>query len=491
MTSYAQTLKMADRFGSKLVGYKNTNVYDKLDAVPVSVKDFGATGDGVTDDTAAIVAAFASIDQTARDLIFPPGRYIISSTPVFHPGLASLALQRERRISGYGAILSGALGFTGSLMKVSGGFTPYGCTIEGFTFDAHGNASLASGLVLENTTHAIVRNNSFPYGNTTATYDPIIVQNSNPADQNTGSFWTKIESNNFRVISGGEVQPRCCIHLRDTCNATNVFCNSFSGATTGILIDQTATIGFANGVDVLGNWFESMGTSVSIPGTAGQAGITGFRFDHNRVEQGNSTVVISMTGATIGATYPPIIGPNNYIVPSGDGISTLIYNPNNLDATSWAAGITPANSPDVTSKAGITSRAFSGDPFAARAGNLFGFSLSDYSNNFASSWRMSGSNSIISGVGEGQLLWGKNMTASTTGVSIRQIMRTATFAAATTAAVVFPFFAEEDANYRVLFMPRGVAGPAGGFFSTAQTTAGFTANASASWTGTVDMLLHR
>ena len=55
-------------------GGVTTNVEDKL-AQTVSVTDFGATGDGVTDDTAAIQAA---IDTNQR-LYFPAGTYIITS----------------------------------------------------------------------------------------------------------------------------------------------------------------------------------------------------------------------------------------------------------------------------------------------------------------------------------------------------------------------------------------------------------------------------
>jgi hypothetical protein len=64
-----------------------TNVEDKL-AQTVSVKDFGAVGDGVTDDTAAIQAALNDIVNTplttafkqgGRTLYFPEGTYIISA----------------------------------------------------------------------------------------------------------------------------------------------------------------------------------------------------------------------------------------------------------------------------------------------------------------------------------------------------------------------------------------------------------------------------
>lgn len=53
-----------------------TNVEDKL-AQYVSVIDFGATGDGVTDDTTAIQNA---IDNFQGNIYFPKGDYLISST---------------------------------------------------------------------------------------------------------------------------------------------------------------------------------------------------------------------------------------------------------------------------------------------------------------------------------------------------------------------------------------------------------------------------
>jgi Pectate lyase superfamily protein len=46
----------------------------------VSVKDYGATGDGVTDDTAAVIAAQAALVAAGGgDLLFPTGTYIMGS----------------------------------------------------------------------------------------------------------------------------------------------------------------------------------------------------------------------------------------------------------------------------------------------------------------------------------------------------------------------------------------------------------------------------
>lgn len=52
----------------------------KFAAEMVSVKDFGATGDGVTDDTTAITAAITAVSTTGGGVLFPPGTYCVSST---------------------------------------------------------------------------------------------------------------------------------------------------------------------------------------------------------------------------------------------------------------------------------------------------------------------------------------------------------------------------------------------------------------------------
>jgi hypothetical protein len=46
----------------------------------VSVTDFGATGDGVTDDTAAIQAGIDHVSSTKQSLLFPEGTYIVKAS---------------------------------------------------------------------------------------------------------------------------------------------------------------------------------------------------------------------------------------------------------------------------------------------------------------------------------------------------------------------------------------------------------------------------
>jgi len=77
--------QLAAGSGSSLVGYNQGGVGAVDRTVQsrlrdyVSVKDFGAVGDGLADDTTAIQAAI----DTGSDLYFPPGNYLITSTLSF------------------------------------------------------------------------------------------------------------------------------------------------------------------------------------------------------------------------------------------------------------------------------------------------------------------------------------------------------------------------------------------------------------------------
>lgn len=73
--------------GSALIGYQqNTssyvqNVESRLRKI-VLATDFGATGDGITNDTEAVQAALAYVISQGGELLFPAGTYIMSDTLV-------------------------------------------------------------------------------------------------------------------------------------------------------------------------------------------------------------------------------------------------------------------------------------------------------------------------------------------------------------------------------------------------------------------------
>jgi hypothetical protein len=90
LTSIPSTSTYSASNGSTLIGYTNggtsavsTTVASKLKE-KISVKDFGATGNGTTDDTAAITAALAAASNMSSALgpvavWFPSGVYLVSS----------------------------------------------------------------------------------------------------------------------------------------------------------------------------------------------------------------------------------------------------------------------------------------------------------------------------------------------------------------------------------------------------------------------------
>lgn len=77
--SLAQLANTSGGGGAALVGYRGRTVADRLNETFFSVKDYGAIGDGNTDDTLAVLATFqAAKDSGGGTVYFPPGRYKIS-----------------------------------------------------------------------------------------------------------------------------------------------------------------------------------------------------------------------------------------------------------------------------------------------------------------------------------------------------------------------------------------------------------------------------
>ena len=68
----------------------------------ISVKDFGAVGDGTTDDTNAILAAIAGMPSNGSNLLFPQGTYIVNSDNV--NGL-KFSGKTNFAVEGYGATI--------------------------------------------------------------------------------------------------------------------------------------------------------------------------------------------------------------------------------------------------------------------------------------------------------------------------------------------------------------------------------------------------
>jgi hypothetical protein len=77
-TSIVGTNSTGINFTQAGTGAVTRNVDSKLKDV-VSVKDFGAVGDGTTNDTAAIQAAIASLPANGGTVFLPPGTYLVGT----------------------------------------------------------------------------------------------------------------------------------------------------------------------------------------------------------------------------------------------------------------------------------------------------------------------------------------------------------------------------------------------------------------------------
>ena len=123
------------------LNYVNAHAYDKWH--PVSVKDYGAIGNGVADDTAALSAALAS---GAKEIYFPDGVYTISS---------AITIPADVRLRGANRRTTEIRkAFNGNLFTLSDG-----AQIDGLYLNGQGATYTGRGLVIGGTDgNQIIRN---------------------------------------------------------------------------------------------------------------------------------------------------------------------------------------------------------------------------------------------------------------------------------------------------------------------------------------------
>lgn len=128
------------------------NAKVSVDALVVNVRDHGAKGDGVTDDTASINTAI-STSPAGSVIWFPPGTYLVSSTVVLYPNRTYLGpggMEQRATILGTSAVtgaIVAAQGWTTNATVCDSAIKMSGLCIQGpgqSTGSAHGLAPLNS-----------------------------------------------------------------------------------------------------------------------------------------------------------------------------------------------------------------------------------------------------------------------------------------------------------------------------------------------------------
>jgi hypothetical protein len=148
---------LSDGTGSSLVGYNQGGVGAVDRTVQgrlrdsVSVKDFGAVGDGVADDTAAIQAAIDSFATGQGTIYFPKGIYLVTSTITINKDRMNLIGEgqwvSQIRFNPTGDDICIFIG-KGGEGNTNGGVIVQ-CSVKGFTFFSTNSTNKKTALELK------------------------------------------------------------------------------------------------------------------------------------------------------------------------------------------------------------------------------------------------------------------------------------------------------------------------------------------------------
>ncbi len=309
-------------------GAVTTTVQAKL-RESVSVKDFGAVGDGVTDDFAAITLAIAA--SSGNELFFPAGTYIINYTTAtcFSPPV-------NTRLTGAGAGIT-KLQFTASSTSsrnlFSMGFD--NLTIEKMTLQIVEVAGGQCGTVAWNANNLTLRNCAFIGGitNVGATVNSTAYGVVSPQAAGTQSGLL-IDGCSFSRFNWPFLKSNSAVSVQKQLKITNNdFFNTYNSA-----ISLNAPNGAIDEVIITGNTLrDPLGPSASptVPYTLGiaLASVT------SAVISGNT--IIGDFGAGVGAIHLEercidVSIANNQVTTTGASSYGLILQVNNISGTYYS-----------------------------------------------------------------------------------------------------------------------------------------------------------
>ena len=228
-----------------------------------SVKDFGAVGDGITDDTAAINWALKQLycvdpgyPAVRRALFFPAGVYKVSNSIVIPPyatlygeGAQASIIQMQAgddsALTEYVARTGDSLQQTGADIGTNGATTPQYVTITNMAFQTLDNDTLGI-FFFEDTINSSVNNCSFigPYNTTfitdTVSGDPTAYPLAGVVIESTNGEATNITLD--RCVYSGCTYGM--YNATSAVNTINVTGSSFNTLYTGLLLDNSSTVGF-------------------------------------------------------------------------------------------------------------------------------------------------------------------------------------------------------------------------------------------------------
>ncbi len=473
--------------GAEFIGYGDVTVADILDNALYDVS-YGVVADGVTDDAAATNDFLAALSLRGGIGVMKPGPRLFGS---------QVFIDRNQpnniTLLGYGVSIKTT--HSGSAFWIQNGYDFYATEICGLSVVETSNALARCGFEQTRTTNVTWRNcyvNSNA-GVVNSNYGGFFLHNSDPADNDTGCFWTAFPGSGVR--RGGSGEFNYGVLLQGAANATWFDGIKITGVVDAIKIAAETGQGYlSNAVIVTGAAIEgTSGHAVRVVGGGAATTCPGGLIIANSRFETVDGAVLSLEGCTISAPRWPVVNLSaidTTVSPSGD----LVNNPNNLrydlaykdrDRTERAITV-------VTNGQVIESALALNDVLELRAGNInSGLSIGDADGSPLQAW--------LRFVGSGVVELAANVAslftlafAGVSGISgtatrANNLRGTASLTAATSVAVTFGT-AEADASYFVQLTPSAANG---GCWVTSKGTGGFTINFNAPFTGSVDWLLIR
>lgn len=234
-----------------------------------SIKDFGAVGDGITDDTAAINRALYQLYcretnvQVRRSLYFPAGVYVVNESIIIPPyatligegvdnSIIQMAPGDDSSLRAYVARTGDSLQQTGNNIGTNGAIVPQYVTIQNMAFETLDNG--VDVFLVDDADNCTFRNVSFIGPLTTADLNTAV---DDIAGVRFSSTTALISQNNtfdgcqFRGLTYG-------INTDDQIQGVTVSNSSFNTLYQGIVLGVTPEDGGPTGFRILHNVFDNI-----------------------------------------------------------------------------------------------------------------------------------------------------------------------------------------------------------------------------------------